>query len=257
MKYSKFNTLLAAAAVAVCLTIAAPAKASTIQLGFILDSSGSITSSGWSTIVSGLATAITTEIPLPGADTYEVSVVSFSSTASTIVNHVLIDSAATRTAVAAAVASASFLNANTNFSLAFSTMQGVLTSSPNSPALTYVNFATDGVPNEGGGEAGGITARDAMIAAAGVDNLSIEGIGGGVNVAYLTGSICYPLACDTVSPYNFPAQGFYIPVANAQGYADAIGNKIQVVTGRVPEPTSMFLLGSGLLLAGRRLRKRQ
>jgi hypothetical protein len=84
-----------------------------------------------------------------------------------------------------------------------------------------INFATDGVPNEGGGQAGGVTARNAAIAA-GIDNISVEGIGGGVNVGYLTGSICYPQPYTTAPTFNFPAQGFYIGIA-----------------GELPAPTTM------------------
>jgi uncharacterized protein YegL len=239
-----------AAALASSLAMTAPVRADTIQLGFILDRSGSIGSGNWTTIVNGLASAINTLIPVGGTNTYEISVVTFANGATIDVNSVVVDSVATRSSVAATIAAIAFTGGGTDLAAGFSAMQTALTDAVGTGAFiqagrnttSYVNLATDGVPNS---TSAGITARNNLITA-GVDNISIEAIGSGVDAGYLQNSICSPQPCDTSTPFNFPSQGFYIAVADANGYAAAIGNKITVVT-QVPEPGTLALLGIGVL----------
>ena len=224
------------------------ANAAIIQLGFILDRSSSIGSGNWTTIVDGLAGGINT-IPVTGANQYEISVVAFESSASTAVNRVLLTDSTVRSNVAAAVSSIPFTGGGTNFAAAFGEMLDTLTAGGATLLdSTYLNFATDGQGTSG------VSERNALIAA-GVDNISIEGIGSGVDVVDLTTNYCYPTPCDTTMPFNFPSQGFYIGVADAAGYAAAIGNKVATVTGQIPEPATLALLGLGLGLAAARKRK--
>lgn len=246
---------VAAAAIAATPMVA---SAGTIQLGFILDRSGSIGADNWNVIVDGLSTAVGSLIPVGGTDTYEVSIVSFSSAATIDIANFVVGNAADRTNLSTAIFNLGdgrsndvYTGGSTNFADAFAKMQDALDNTIAGAAKSYVNFATDGVQNVGGT---GVAERNNLIGA-GIDNISIEGIGGGVDAADLQNNFCYPGPCDTVSPYNFPTYGFYIGVANAAGYAAAIGNKIQVVTNQTPEPASLALVG--LALAGAGLARRR
>ena len=101
-----------------------------------MDSSGSIGSSNWNTIKGALANAVNTLVPTNGA--YENSVVNFSNTTTTAVNHVLIDRVAARTSVANAINAMAFIGNPTNMAAAFSAMTLALTISPQlSPVATY------------------------------------------------------------------------------------------------------------------------
>jgi hypothetical protein len=241
MSKSKIFKAASILATSVGLLSATPSHADTIQLGFILDESGSIGSTNWTTIKTGLANAINL-IPVGGTNTYEVSVVTFSSSATVDIANFLVTDATARTNLANQILALGYAGGLTNYQAAFSAMLDALDNTIANIALSYVNFATDGVQTTG---TNGIAERNALISA-GVDNISIEGIGSGVDVNDLTTNFCYPGPCDTTSPYNFPTQGFYIGVANATAYADAIGNKVRIVTGQVPEPGTLALLGLGL-----------
>lgn len=244
--FSKLSTTVAASVVALSLAFGAPAaKAGVIQLGFIMDSSGSIGSGNWNTMKSALSNAVNTLVPTNGA--YEISVINFSNTVITEVNHVLIDSVAARTSVANAINAMTFIGSTTNLAGAFNAMGAALGGSTETIDYSYVNLATDGVPYGGANPVGNaITARNNLIAA-GVDNISIEAIGGGVDPAFLQNDICYPGPCTIAPTFSFPGNGFYIPVADAAGYASAIDNKIQVVTQQVPEPGMVLIVALGVV----------
>ncbi|NLZ41445.1 MAG: VWA domain-containing protein, partial [Comamonadaceae bacterium] len=122
MKVIRKHVLSLAAACAVGLGAlgAAPAQAEIVQLGFILDSSGSIGSGGWGIMKNGLANAM--DVLLTGADTYEVTVVSFSDVAQTVLAPTIV-SAGNLASVKSTITGASFLNDWTNYDAAFTLMK--------------------------------------------------------------------------------------------------------------------------------------
>ena len=95
---NKLSKIFAAAVLAGAACLPSAQAAGVVQLGFILDESGSIGATNYNTIKTGLANAINTLVPVGGL--YEVTVVSFASSATTLVNHMLISTAADRTTAA-------------------------------------------------------------------------------------------------------------------------------------------------------------
>jgi hypothetical protein len=234
------------AAVPACALLApAAGHANVIQLGFVLDRSGSIGAGNWTTIVNGLAGAVNL---IPTTGRYEVSVVTFSSNATTDVARLLVDSVAARTALSTAIAGLPFTGGGTDYADAFDAISAAFAGSTATVDASYVNFATDGEP---GNPTAAVTARDALIAA-GVDNISIEAIAiGASGAAFLQNAICFPGPCDATAPFNFPAQGFYLAVPDAAAYAAAIATKVRVVTQQpIPVPGAVALFGAGLLGLG-------
>lgn len=233
----------AALVMAASLGAAASANAAAFQLGFILDRSGSIGQTNWNIIVNGLANAID-EIPLAGTDTYQVSVVTFASGATANIVRYDVTDLASRQSLQTQIQSltTAFTGGGTDMAAGFSVMQATLGNMAGF-AGSYVNLGTDGVPND----ATAATAARNNLIGAGVDNISIEGIGSGVDANYLRGSLCYPQPCDSTQPFNFPSQGFYLGIASVADYETAVRTKIRTVTGQVPEPMTLTLLGTGLV----------
>lgn len=246
----------AAAVLALSPTVS---SAATVQLGFILDESGSIAASEWQILRSGLASAINL-IPVAGPDSYYLSIVTFDGDANQRLDNTLV-TAANRAGLAAAVLGYVQGAGATNYEAAFKGMDAALGNS-NLYDFSYVNFATDGDPNTcgypsatgtpglAGSQACAIVGKT-QLTASGVDNISVEGIGVSASATtFLKTSICYPQPCDDTAPFNFPTEGFYIAVANATEYSTALQNKVRVVTNQTPEPGSVALVGLALAAAG-------
>jgi hypothetical protein len=240
MKIPGFKGLVGAAAV-LMVAVAPQAHAVSTQLGFMVDSSGSIGSSNFSTIRSGIANAFNNVLPTDSS--VEVTLVRFASSASTIVTPTVIDSAATRSAVASAVASMAYTSGGTCMSCAFTTLTGAVSGSNNyDPAGEIIyNIATDGFPNS---QSSTLTARNAAIAA-GVDEIDAEFIGsvGSSGYNFLLNQLVYPQP-GNVAPPDF-SPGFVTAVSFA-GFEDAFTSKLRQVID-VPAPAPLLLMGIGLL----------
>jgi hypothetical protein len=242
-----------------------------VQIGLVLDNTGSIAAPNWAIIVTGVATALTNNIPHDG--TVELTVVDFSDGlsevhgtftyyAKTEVAPTLI-TAINFAAVASTISLIPYTGGSTSMADGVYVAWLDMAASPNFQASgrQIINLATDGVPNvrwscttctgyAGGDDHSDVTAARNLAVTGGLDELDSEGIGTGVDMNYLRDSVVWPQPGTIAPPYT---AGWVEQVADATAFAAALANKFQVIiqtsTTAVPPaaPIPEYPLGLPLL----------
>lgn len=250
-----FKTTLTAAAFAASSFFGSIAHAANIDLSFIMDASGSVGSSNFNDAMDSLADALAASIPVGGADTYRIGVVTFSNTAK-LTTLKTINSQADLDMVVADIRAETFIGSTTNYKAAFDltrTSFGALGDS------SIVNMMTDGEPcclSTSNSDA--VSARNDL-KAAGWDSLSFESVTSGADNAFLSrlafdtggdGGTIIDDPADISDPLN---DAFVLKVSGfGDAYDQAISTKVQkiVTPDPIPVPAALPLLAGGLALFG-------
>lgn len=252
------------------LSSLAASAAAVTQLGFILDASGSVSTANYNLLRAGLNAALA-GIPLDG--TVEITVVSYSSSAATVVTPTIL-TAATLSTIQTAISTHAKSSGNTATGAAITHMTSLLTASDNfaDPGTrSLINLATDGAPTIGSpsGQQAFINAA-AAANAAGIDALSIEAIGSGVSSPWALNAMAAaifpgPGQILAVNETNIPnplggSGSWVVPVSDFDALAPVLFAKVQAsITppNDVPEPGTLALFSVALLgLAASRRRVR-
>lgn len=271
------KTVLAGAVSAFAM-VGSALSAATVDLGIIMDSSGSIAESDFDGAMNALANAIDANIPVGGVDTYRISVVAFSTGASTVVAATNVTSGAIRTNVSNAIRNWASNNSNntsglTNYAAALNLINGNFGNVSGSKA-SLINMMTDGQPNEPGTNAEALAAAKTAatnLQNGGWDSLSFESVGNSAGNSLLAGLgfgpgntptdanllPIYTSAAQIGDPLTTP---FVLDLPNFAAYNSVIGSKIQkiVTPDPIPVPAALPLLIGGLgvfAFVGRRRRK--
>lgn len=254
--------MLAVSAFAFASVGATAGNAANYDLAFIMDASGSINNTEFTSAMSSLATALATSIPVGGTDTYTIGVVTFAQSATATVNKVTVTSAADLTAITTAITNEnrSGIGSVTNYKAAFDAVHAMFGSTLGSSSI--INMMTDGQPNDPGSTANAkavASASAAVLRADGWDSLSFESVGGQADNGYLsglgwdTGGVgglpIFTSANQITDPLN---SAFVLDVSDfGPAYSSAIATKVQkIVIPGVPVPAALPMFAAALGLFG-------
>jgi len=218
------------------------------QLGFALDGSGSVSGANYNLLRTGLSDAMAA---ISADGTIEITVVAYGSNSAIIVAPTLL-TAATLPGIQNAILNHAKVGGGTDTAGAITTLANQMIGSSNYlPSLTsIINLATDGAPNS---QSASVAAAVAAFTA-GIDALSIEAIGSGVNSGTALNNMAAIAFPDTVTilPLNStnipnPVNGsFVVPVSDFDALAPVLVAKVRASVNETPEPGTILLLSLGL-----------
>jgi len=252
------NNTLRGATAAICIVFGAgTASAAVIDLGFVLDGSGSVTSYDFDSATAALSAALS-KIPTSGDNEYRVAVTSYGSSSYTVVPPTVV-TAANIASIQSTVLTAYKDGGGTDTAGAITYITDLFLDDGLGDT-TLINITTDGSPNS----------QSLAANTAGIDGISLEAVGSGVSRPYALSNMARiaglgtsgdadagVIAADLDSLPNATETGFVIPVADFDAYGAAIEAKIDQViddtggdTGVVPLPAAMPMLLAGLGVFG-------
>lgn len=206
-----------------------------ILMCLILDSSGSIDTGEWNTMIGGLTSALNTALPIDGS--VEICVVQFGSSASEELAPIVVDSQTDKdfviNEIQTIIKGGGTTAMHSGINQAVTTMQK--SSNFNDPDVwKVINMATDGAPNSASLAETAVT----NAVAAGIDELDVEGIGTGAANTWMAEDIVVPdgpggLPGAIVPPDPYPSRppsvGFVRVCNTFADYESAIAQKLILI----------------------------
>ncbi|MEP1200457.1 vWA domain-containing protein [Tateyamaria sp.] len=225
---------LAAAAVASVSLSAGISQAAIVDLGFIIDRSGSVGETNFDNTMQALKTALNT-ISLTGNTQYAVSIVTFGGTNSAsgvttvVADNILLDSVANRNTLNSAIDNNSTTGTQvgglTNYESAFDTLAGLGTSGD----VSIINFATDGAPTQGDNNPTDLADEILALQNAGWDAMNIEAIGSGVAGSSLLQALGFDTQIDATWDSSTDPLSDLLVGGTTNGSCSPIGNSGAIV----------------------------
>ena len=224
------------------------------QLGFAIDSSGSIGQDDFDLQTNGIASALENNVPTDGS--VEVTAFTFANGTNEVVPPTVISNSTTLTDVADDIRAANYTFGGTDMSTGISAVSSALQGSTAfNQADTFINISTDGQPDSDSATSSAASTAQSD----GLTGISAEAVGSFTDNDFLADNVVFPNSpgpiLDTSAGDTLPnpgSQGFVAVADNFSEFGDVVDQKVQqtVDPDPVPVPSTFGLLVAGLFGIG-------